>query len=406
MLAILTTHPIQYQVPLWKELAKQGGVPFEVWFLSDHATRPSFDTEFKQTFSWDLDMLDGYPHRFLKTNRNHDVSRFSRLRLEEPLRKLLREEKVDALWIQGWQVAAYWQAAWQASGIHVPVWLRGESNDLGSTAGWKKPIKAAALGRLFSKVSEFLYIGTANRRLYEKFGVREKHLHPAYYCVDNERFRKEAADLRPTRAEIRRAWGIPEDRFCVLFAGKFIPKKRPMDLVEAVKQLPLSRDQKPHLLFVGSGELSQVLRSACNVVYDAESGHSSESESECTDNQRPEASFTGFLNQTEISKAYVAADCLVLPSDPTETWGLVVNEAMSSGLPCIASDACGCTEDLIAPIDRHLSFKLGNVSSIAAAIQSVMSNPPSQEVLRKQVERFSLKETVTSVRALYASVPT
>ena len=68
MLAILTTHPIQYQVPLWKELAKQGTVPFEVWFMSDHATKPSFDTEFKQTFAWDVDMLEGYPYRLLKTN--------------------------------------------------------------------------------------------------------------------------------------------------------------------------------------------------------------------------------------------------------------------------------------------------------------------------------------------------
>jgi glycosyltransferase involved in cell wall biosynthesis len=271
--------------------------------MSDHATKPSFDTEFKQTFAWDVDMLEGYPYRLLKTNPNHDVSKFGRLRLAEPLGKMLREKKVEALWIQGWQVAAYWQAVWQASRGDVPVWLRGESNDLGSTSGWKRPIKRAALGRFFSKVSEFLYIGTANRRMYEKFGVSEKQLHPAYYCVDNERFRKQASELRPLRAEIRRAWGIPEDQFCLLFAGKFIAKKRPLDLVNAVKQLPMQRKDKPHLLFVGSGDLGNELRSACDVVYDAESPASLRTN--LSDDENPRASFTGFLNQTEISKAYI-----------------------------------------------------------------------------------------------------
>jgi glycosyltransferase involved in cell wall biosynthesis len=78
----------------------------------------------------------------------------------------------------------------------------------------------------------------------------------------------------------------------------------------------------------------------------------------------PPASFAGFLNQKEISQAYVAADCLVLPSDYRETWGLVVNEALASGVPCLVSQACGCAEDLsgcgtFAPGDiETLSSKL------------------------------------------------
>ena len=57
MLAILTTHPIQYQVPLWQALALDGGVPFEVWYLTSHGVQPSADQEFGQTFSWDIDTL-------------------------------------------------------------------------------------------------------------------------------------------------------------------------------------------------------------------------------------------------------------------------------------------------------------------------------------------------------------
>ncbi|HEY0302422.1 MAG TPA: hypothetical protein VGC36_13845 [Rhizomicrobium sp.] len=43
MLVILSTHPIQYQVPVWQALARDGRVPFEVWYLSDHGVRQSLD---------------------------------------------------------------------------------------------------------------------------------------------------------------------------------------------------------------------------------------------------------------------------------------------------------------------------------------------------------------------------
>ena len=111
-----------------------------------------------------------------------------------------------------------------------------------------------------------------------------------------------------------------------------------MDLIEATRLLITdnsitdSRARSTHLLFVGSGELGDEMRSKCNVVFDAESIPTSDLRPP-TSGTRPPASFAGFLNQTEISKAYVAADVLVLPSDYSETWGLVVNEAMASGLP-------------------------------------------------------------------------
>src|SRR5438105_9669909 len=101
MLAILTTHPIQYQVPLWQMLAKDGRVPFEVWYLSEHASRLSRDREFGQNFAWDLDMLEGYPHRFLKTPRGATPNTFWRCRVAESLPKLFEKTNAKALWVQG-----------------------------------------------------------------------------------------------------------------------------------------------------------------------------------------------------------------------------------------------------------------------------------------------------------------
>src|SRR5438105_2509451 len=110
MLAILTTHPIQYQIPLWRALAEDGAVPFEVWYLTDHGTRPSYDHQFGKTFAWDIDTLSGYPFRILQANRSLGASSFHKMRLAESFGKLSNNRGVTALWVQGWQVAAYWQA--------------------------------------------------------------------------------------------------------------------------------------------------------------------------------------------------------------------------------------------------------------------------------------------------------
>ncbi|MDO9411041.1 MAG: glycosyltransferase family 4 protein [Pseudolabrys sp.] len=375
---ILSTHPIQYQVPIWQALARDGSVPFEVWYLSEHGVAPSADREFGKTFAWDIDLLSGYPHRFLDGAKRSEPGHFWGCRLHENLSARLKRAGATALWMQGWQVAAYWQAARQAKAAGVPVWLRGESNDLAATPWWKRPLKRLALGYLFSRVNRFLSIGSANARLYRRFDIPDRRLSPAPYAVDNERFAKQADALRPQRQALRRQWGIGEDAFCVLFCGKFIAKKRPMDLVRAAASLG-GQGANVHLLFAGAGELEPALRDACNDV---------------------RASFAGFLNQTEISRAYVAADCLVLPSDATETWGLVVNEAMASGLPCIVSDACGCAEDLVAPVDPRFVFRCTDTAALANALTVMHAKPQSPDVWRRAVSANDFQHTVATVVAL------
>jgi glycosyltransferase involved in cell wall biosynthesis len=392
MLAILTTHPIQYQVPLWQMLASETSVPFEVWYMSEHATKESRDQEFGTTFAWDLDMLKGYPHRFLKMHAGATPNTPLRMRIAESLPQLFKSNDVKALWVQGWQVAAYWQAVWAAHNAGVEVWLRGESNNLAPTPWWKQIPKRILLGQLFRRVDNFLCIGTANRELYRSYGVPESKLYMTPYAVDNERFALQAKKLEDGRWEIRKQWGISEDAFCVLFCGKFIPKKRPLDLIKAAELLLKSHPElKVNLLFAGSGELGTQMRLACDVVFDADNASS---QLPSANSRKPVASFTGFLNQTEVSKAYVTADVLVLPSDYGETWGLVVNEAMASGLPCIISDRCGCASDLDAELGNAV-FTCGDVVDLAdkLAASAIGKRLPSAPP--------SLRHTVEIIRDLY-----
>jgi glycosyltransferase involved in cell wall biosynthesis len=71
------------------------------------------------------------------------------------------------------------------------------------------------------------------------------------------------------------------------------------------------------------------------------------------------------LNQTRIAEAYAVADAVVVPS-AAETWGLVVNEAMASGLPCIVSDRVGCGPDLVDRGRNGDVFPMGDVGALSA----------------------------------------
>ena len=406
MLGILATHPIQYQVPIWQQLSRNRRVPFEVWYLTAHGVAPSFDREFGKAFKWDVPMLDGYKYRFVSEPVPAQLGGFWKVGLGGDFRVRLAEGAIKAILVPGWNVLACWEAIYFARRAGVQVWIRGDSNDLKVDKGLRLVGKRWLLSQLFKRVDNFLYVGQANRRLYQSYGIDEQRLVPGPHCVDNQRFVTQAHELRPLRRELRRAWGIPDDAFCLLYAGKLIPKKRPLDLVSAVRWLFRTEPtRRYHLLFVGTGELGTELRRRCRVVFDAEGqAHARMESGSAKDTRPPRASFTGFLNQTEIARAYVAADALVLPSNSEETWGLVVNEAMASGLPCVVSDACGCAEDLVTPLDPSFCYPCGDSEALAASISHIADHSPSQEAIAQSISHHDINATVATIELLWSEI--
>ncbi len=397
MLAILTTHPIQYQTPIWRGLANNTSLPFKVFFMSDQGIKASFDPGFNRSLAWDIDLLEGYPSEYLSAQTGSKQDAFGWLKLKPGFADMLKQQGVKVLWVQGWQVMAYWQAIREAKKAGIQIWLRGESNLRSNKGGLKQSLKWLVLKRLLNKVDYFLTIGKANQAFYQKLGYKPERMIRAPYCIENKRFREQAEALRPDRAEIRKAWGIPEDAFCFLSVGKFIPKKRPLDIVAGLAHLQEKHPHKKvHMLWVGTGELNDALHEACNVRYEADKGLLPGDGS-----SKPAASFAGFLNQSEIARAYVAADALVLPSDAKETWGLVTNEAMASGLPCVVSAEVGCADDLILPHFPEFCFPMGDIDALAEAMLKMMQNPPSADKVQEIIDAYDCDRTVESVAKLY-----
>jgi glycosyltransferase involved in cell wall biosynthesis len=255
------------------------------------------------------------------------------------------------------------QAWWACVRLGVPRIIRGESNALRSRATWKRLIHRGWM-RGFN---EFLAIGEANRAFYLAAGVPAARIHSCPYFVDNERFAAAADALAPERPAVRAAWGIPQEATAFLFCGKLIAKKRPLDLLGATERARAAGTAL-HLLVVGDGELMGQARAMA-----AASG--------------VPVTFAGFLNQTEIVRAYVAADCLVLPSDAGETWGLVVNEAMACGLPAIVSDEVGCGPDLVRS-DTGRIYPMGDVDALARRLVELAGSGPALKAMGVAARRL------------------
>ncbi len=377
-LAILTSHPIQYQAPLFRLLAKQPEIDLIVYFCWDFGVKEgSFDAQFGKKIKWDIPLLDGYQYKFLKNYSPKPSSNFwgqvnfgiiKKLILRTPdvpsiddnfRTSDVRKLKYDAVLVFGWNSFTNWLAFLTAFILKIPVFLRGENplNQELLKPQWKIKIKKIILGWLFKYISAFLYIGEENKKFYKFYGVPEEKLFFAPYAVDNERFIKEGKSQIAKQKALREKFGISEKDVVILFVGKLIEKKRPMDLLLAYELL--IKSQKPKvkssLLFVGDGALRPEL------------------EKYVKEHNLQNVHFIGFKNQTELPQYYAMADIFVLPSGIGETWGLVVDEAMCFSLPVIVSDLVGCGADLVKNGENGYIFKTGNIEELVSYLLELIN---------------------------------
>lgn len=376
-LAIVETHPIQYKAPLFRLLASHPQIdPIVLYAMIPDAAQQG--AGFGIPFTWDVPLLEGYRYEVLENRAKHPAAnRFGGCDTPGIFGRL-RQMKPDAVLVNGWVTKTCLQALWACRRLGIPCFVRGEANLLRPRATWKHGLHRL----LMRQYSAYFAIGSANRAFYRFHHCPEDRIFFAPYAVDNEFFAVQAAERAGRREAIRESFGIPPGACVFLFAGKLVSKKHPSDLLEAIALLPGDVRGRVHVLMAGTGPL----RDECEQVA-RERGIS--------------AVFAGFLNQSRLPDAYVAADALVLPSDAGETWGLVVNEAMASGLPAVVSDQVGCHTDLIVQGETGLVFTCGNVQELSRCLGSMVddSNRRRQmgEAARTRVAAFSNKAVVQAI---------
>jgi len=374
-LGILASHAIQYQAPLFRELAQR--CDLHVFFAHRQTPQAQAAAGFGVAFEWDVDLLSGYAHTYLpNVARQPDTGAF--WGCDTPA--IAGEIEVggfDAFLVMGWHLKCFWQAIRACQWKGVPVMVRGDSQ-LGTPRSWlKQVVKALLYPWVIRQFDACLYVGQRNREYLAYYGAKEARLFFAPHCVDTQAF--DSAAVGADRDAVRAGWGLGPDDRAVLFAGKLVGRKRPADLVRAVAQLYLP-GERAVLVWAGDGPERQALQALGESL-------------------RVPMVFLGFCNQSQLPSVYRAADVLALPSSGSETWGLVVNEAMACGTPCVVSDACGCAPDMIVPGASGSVFEMGDVQGLTNALQNVLNARLSAQRIQVVSEAYSVAAAANGVMA-------
>lgn len=195
--------------------------------------------------------------------------------------------------------------------------------------------------------------GTNSSRYLEGLGLPRNRIATGYDVVDNDYYSSTVSEKRNLAGQIRAARNLPEDYF--LFVGRLIAEKNLICLLDAYSDYAArvaGRSPPWELVLCGEGPEQELLR-----------GHAGRLPGHLSNRIR----FCGLITQADLVDFYACARALVLPSI-SESWGLVVNEAMACSLPVIVSSRCGCSLDLVQEGVNGYLFDPEKRSELASAM--------------------------------------
>ncbi len=345
----LNSHPIQYFAPLYQYIATETDIDLEVIYCSDESLKGKMDKGFGTNVQWDIPLTAGYKNVFIK-NRSYKPSIHSGFwGLFNPgIVSYLRKKPKSILVIHGWGYATNIIAiiAGKLTGHTVCIRAETPQNQEVLKKKYVTFLKHLYLKFIFMFADKFLYIGKQNKLFYEALGINGKKLLFTPYSVDNKRFRTIFETI--SKLDAREKLTIPTEAKVILYSGKYIQKKNPLDILKAFSAI---KAPNALLVMVGDGELRPQMEAFVE-----------------KNNLTDRVILTGFINQSLIPLYYCAADVFVMCSGLGETWGLSVNEAMNFGLPVIVSDTCGCSFDLVKSGENGRVFETGNIEQLSTAL--------------------------------------
>lgn len=376
-LAIVCSHPVQYNSPWFALLAGRGKLAVNVFYTwSQTAQGPKYDPDFKKVVEWDIPLLQGYAYTFVPNVSKEPGSHHFKGIDNPTLNKTISAWQPDVVLVIGWSFKSHLACLRYFKG-KVPVFFRGDSTLLDEAGGIKTAMRRIFLTWVYRHVDKALYVGENNKAYFKAHGLKEGQLMPAYHAIDNDRFSALTEQQEEAAANFKRDLKIADGAFVVLFAGKLEEKKNPFFLLELAKRIA---DPQFVFLFTGNGPLEDELKARS------------------AGDER--VKFLPFQNQSVMPAVYACGSVFVLPSNgPGETWGLGANEAMASGLPVVLSSKVGGAVDLVR--ENGLLFPVGETAEVVDYLTELKSSPPKLQRAKtaalKRIQQFSFLHLVEAL---------
>lgn len=328
---IYARHPIMYQVPIFKELYKLNKNSL-VLFGSDLSLKKRYFKEISSTFSPDTpNLLNGYEYKILRNFGTEKYSFFSRV--NPTILKYLINENFKFILVHGYDNITTFLLILISKFFGKKIIWRGEV--IGNREGLKKII----LKFILNFVDIKLYSCEGNKKFIESLG----------YKLTNKNFIRCAVDNKYFKQQRMKTGFWNGDKFTIIFSGRFIDRKRPFDIVNALKLIPHD-DIK--IIWIGNGPLFDYIKKISKQL-------------SC------ESIFTGFLNQSQLSKFYAMGKIGIVSSDYDPS-PKVVNELLNFNVISLMSNGTGTCQDL--SFDNKDIFPTGNIKLLSERILYYKNN--------------------------------
>lgn len=356
--AILTEIISPYRIPVFNHLASHPEIDLKVIFASETEELRHWRVP-KEQIRFNYEVLPG--RVIARTYQN------SSLFFNPTIIQTLHRGHFDTIIFGGYHHFSYWLALAYSKLISKDIILWNESTL--KDFRFESKLRHGFKTLLIRSFNRYVVPGTAQRDYLMSFGIQPNTIWTAPNAVDVEFFSETCEQARQNKIALKALLGIQED--VVLFVGRLIDEKGVKDLLQAFERI--NENYNVTLVIVGSGEQEQQYRDyveTCGL----------------------RVVFTGFQQQEDLPRYYGIADIFVFPTH-TDTWGLVLNEAMSCSLPLIASSAAGATGDLVKHDWNGYIYETGDIDTLVKYIETLLDSSEMRETMgnhsREMIESYT-----------------
>lgn len=334
-----------YRVEWMNELSRENSV--EVYYM--------YEKEKSRTTAW-LNSRD----------KNFSANKLSCVKIINTyfsfdIKKILKKENFDIYIIDGYASFVELKAIRWLVKHKKNVFINVDGIDVWKSSGFLSKIKFYMKKKIYAMPVNFLCGSEIAANFIISNGGNKSQVYKHNFTSVKANDIITYDDKIVKQAEYKKKFDI-SGKTLVVAAGRFIPLKRYEDLLFAWKNMP----DNFVLFLIGGGELKpeyeRIIKSEGlkNVL------------------------LVDFVLSDKLYEYFIAAD-LFVHTTSTDTWGLVINEAMAKGCPIISSDRCVAGVELIKDGINGFLFEVGDVNGLISKMNIVLNNEETRNNMMKKV---------------------